>query len=577
MGWEFGFPAGGPTLVTAIGPDADHFSLSEQVLAWVLLDGRVDANTNPAAVVADGRQKGHVSLALEGVLAAADTAVTALVEEGYYDLDCRSEDAVAIKRQYRFSPITNRRLHFFSAAVSRDLFVEALTGTEDATKPLRDAYLGYSVLRTNNLGGVVGRTMIAPPRCHSDLIKPDEFHLRVRTRVTEHLTLLGVKLCVEATPFMQQEGGITRCAHVGAWMAHYVAVLRGLVPRVPVADLFPSEASTSSGSLFQRQYPSPGLTESQLVDALVAAGLPPEVNAVTNLAVTDREAWYHRRELHGEAAAWHREAFTTTICRYLNSGLPVLLAKDDHVEVICGYLRPSHLKPGTLPLQPAGGIAAFIACDDGRGPYLIRPVDELLLSVDTLLITPLPRGLTLAGADAEYLGAQFLEVGLENVRVAAKRGRDGRLQRLVNAMAAKLGDRCYAIRCYAVESNTFKNSFAERCTRDPSAVTVVMAARLPKYVWVIEVVDRDRRPSEDEPEAEDPVAASVVIDATAVRTDQVDVLILRVPGAISVRDELGRYTKLFACKARPYRSGRWAHSDPLHSALDPRLSKTCGV
>lgn len=570
MGWEFSFP-GGPVLVSAIGPEADRDLLVQLTLAWVLKRKDVLPGEAAAEIQAE-RDRNRVSAALEGLLRAADTAQTVLIEHGYYDHDSRSEEAISVLRQFRFSPVANHRLHFFAEPVQLDQFSAALADP-DVGAALDAAYLGYCVLRTGNPLGVVGRTMLVPPKRSPFLQKPGEFHLRVRTRVTEYLTLAGIPLSVEGVPFMQQEGAVTRCAHVGAWMAHYVAVLRGLTQRIPVADLY--VATPASRSLFQRQYPSPGLNENQLVDALVAANLPPEVQAVRSLEVTDRDAWYHRAELRdGADVAWHREAFTTTICRYLNSGMPVLLARGEHVEVVCGYVRDSHVKDQEqLPKSRSGGINSLITCDDQEGPYLLRSVDKLLrdLPPDSLIITPMPGGLSLGGHDAEYLGATFIEAGLDNM---LEHGSD-RLRKLLDVARRNLKSRNYAVRSYAIEGNSFKQSFASRCAADPSAVRVVAAARLPKYVWAVEAVDRQRRADEDSDEP-GPVVITAVLDATASRADQVNILLMHVPGAISVQDIVKDYEQLFECKAIAYESGRWAHRSP-HTSLDPRLSKTCGI
>lgn len=399
MGWQFQFP-NGPVLVSAIGPERDHGRLADLALAWVLTradrEGQEWGSTDASAsvewakrAIREERERNRISPALEGVLRAADTAKTVLVEHGYYDLDSRSEEAISVYRQFRFSPIENDRLHFFDIEIDLEQFQRAFVEAA-MQESLVSAYLGYCVLRTANPLGVVGRTMLAPPRQISQLHKPEDFRLRAWTRVTEHLSLAGIPLRVEGVPFMQQEGAVTRCAHVAAWMAHYVGVLRGLIPRAPVAHLY--AASSTSKSLFQRQFPSPGLTENQLVDSLMTAGLPPEVQVVQSLEVTDRQAWYHRPGLrHKRAVAWHREAFTTTICRYLNSGLPVLLAQGDHVEVLCGYLRDSHLSHASSQ-APTGEVASLISCDDQEGPYVLRSVDALLRDTtsDSLLITPCP-------------------------------------------------------------------------------------------------------------------------------------------------------------------------------------------
>ena len=211
---------------------------------------------------------------LAQVLQSLDTAAAVIVERGYFDLDCRSEESVAIVRQHRFVTISHDRLHFFDREIDLAIFVEALYSAE-AQQQLQHSYLGYVVLRNSGPDALVGRTMIAPPRTNIysglALKYPRGLAWHVRTRVREHLTLAGIPLYVDASPFMQQDGYITRCAHAAAWMVHYAAVLRGLIPRKSIASIRPSHEGGGDHSLIV--LPNPGLTVEELTATLLAVGL----------------------------------------------------------------------------------------------------------------------------------------------------------------------------------------------------------------------------------------------------------------------------------------------------------------
>ena len=556
------------------------------------------------AKVLDAKTRENWSPTLAGLLKNLDSLQSVVIEYGYYDLDARSEEALLLSRHFRFDAVSHDRLHFFDIEVTHSLVVDALTDPDKQTK-LQQAYLGYSVLR-RNAAAVVGRTMIVPPRRDEGLVEPGEFRLRVRTRVTEELTLAGIPLKVTGVPFMQQDETITRCAHVAVWSVHYTAVLRGQVPRVPVGQI---SGNNKYGGL--AQYPSVGMTDFEVQGALAGCGLASRQLLIREQAVRQRDAWHHRpqlfktatttrrnarwfrgsrrRELTPAKAAWHAEAITTTICRYLNSGIPVLLASGEHIRIISGYLRSSHLQPTgsadanapkSAQIGEQGGISEFILSDDGDRPYKRVPIRDVLWPLargDTLIIPALP-GMGLSGEVAEYLGAKFLRAGPAQGRELARKTGSSRLQSLMGLLEANFSSRRYAIRCFAMESNEFKRSFSKRCAVDRRACRVVATLRLPKYVWVVEMIDRPQRGMEDSESSSGPVVGQVLLDATATHYTQVESLLLYLPGFISLQDVVAGTSISFEARAKSYESGRWGHrNNEMDPALDPKISKTCGV
>ena len=106
-----------------------------------------------------------------------------------------------------------------------------------------------------------------------------------------------------------------------------------------------SSAVEPGASELGRPIPSPGLRPRQLTDAAIAVGLPPYIYELDSANVPDPEA---------------------TICRYLNSRLPVIIVTSDHAFVLVGYER--------VKRKVGDHIIRFFRQDDEIGT--LQPVDR---------------------------------------------------------------------------------------------------------------------------------------------------------------------------------------------------------
>jgi len=511
-----------------------------------------------------------------------ETALTAIIEYNYFDLDYRSEQALMQETSFAPMPAGVNRLHFFSIApeagqqgsdkpirlldvvsaaarhaapgkhsfevpellsppayhettvaapivkseltdvrgvplprdeMSRatnppdaqsipapqpDATVDVLLETDDDGYET-PAYLGYTILRPR-LTHVFGRSIVTPNasmRNDSNQIQvtADVVRNQVRTAVTEPINLFGVYLVAVGVPFMEQDGNLLRCAHVSAWICHYTAVLRSAVARRPTGH-FPQAGGWQEAT--GRHYPSGGVSTSEVIAILSHSDMPPEAitrHALMQPRVTgwaDRAEMARgmkqlgeavnalppgksdtRTELENEAAkVWTAENVSASVCRYLNSGVPVVAVrrKTRHTQVIVGYFRRRDLadseyikrkvetgggldavgtrgtasavassssdlhpvgKPesaGAVVLPSAGEISVgesetpevldpgtevthFIISDDTDGPYWLLPISQLvdeILLGSTDFLVPLPRSLWMPGDFAERLGTRLL-------------------------------------------------------------------------------------------------------------------------------------------------------------------------
>lgn len=378
-----------------------------------------------------------------------------IAEHRYLDADYRSEHSAFYSTTFRRYPSIAHRLHFFSDVQSPD--------DHPVTAPSRfpsDTYVGYSVIRPVG-AAPIGRTMLAPP---------GELAPYVSCKVRDDVNLFGSELSVEASPFMSQDAQLGVCVHVTAWVVSYYHhhAFGG-------RRWLPSEIAAAAPLHRSRRVPVPteGLTIEQLTGILDELELPPIV--------------YRNERLSDD------EDLFTVSCRYLNSGLPVIVAGGNHAWVLVGYRR----------VQTETGVQThFIRQNDQTTPYEVveNPfTDHSKYRPWDYLVVPLPKKLYVSGERAERAARARIEETLSQSSGAAER-----------ELLERLKDHRVKLRSTAVLSNQFK----KRTQAPERPMTTALAAAyqwmpLPRWVWVVELVDG---PLYDGGQAS--VLGEVIIDAT---------------------------------------------------------------
>jgi hypothetical protein len=391
-------------------------------------------------------------------------AQTAVVEFRYIDADYRDEHSRFYSTTFRRYPSVVHRVHFFAQALA-----DQVTDPDEALEFSGLDYLGYMVMRPVP-GAPVGRVM---------LVRPAEFRDSITCWGTDRVNLFGEFLTISGTPFLAQDAQLMRCAHAALWVVARHHNLRWGAPKFlprDIVDAIPKESAAG------RAVPSPGLTVSQMSAAASKLGLPPLV--------------YDLDHLPG------RETLQRIACRYLNSGLPVIVAGGGHAFVLVGYRR---ILEGTRDER-----IEFFRQDDEAGPYQLVPD----FAFDTYapwkyFIVPLPPKLYIAGEEAELLGEAWLRGAL---------AREGTL--LDPA-------RSYSFRTTAMLSNDFKAELLSRGVPRKQAA-VLRRTPMPRWIWVVELIDRDLRR-----EGEPSVLGETVIDATDHARDRRP-LAWRTPRSVAV-------------------------------------------
>ena len=455
----------------------------------------------------------HASTAMRVVSSFLPAASCVVAEEQYFDLDYRSEFSATHETTFSARNPNALRLHFFSSQPTTSTLAEAV-------QEIQNSYLGYIVLRPQ-VAGAVGRSLIPPPA---------EEDAQVRTRVRETNELFGTYLQAYGVPFMQQDGALLVCAHVSAWICHYTMVLRGLVQRIPSARFHSQTRSPASKS---RSFPSIGLTSTALAEVLTSVGLPPEYIADQRLRTNPGLEWYHRpalREALYRNSTYEviKENLTSSVCRYLNSGIPVIMfdASNSHTYVICGYKRNAS--------DATGGISSFVVMNDNERPFTqvhVEPIVKSLCASENdasdshSLLVPLPLGAWMSGETAEYYGASLFSLIVKSV--ACVRIPDGHSEIWkdlclgLRERGIKKGvspdndainedgkDRKFSIRSYLTTGSSIKVDFRRR-SQSTFAAGILATTKLPKYVWVVEVIDREAREKR-----EDSCVGTIVLDAS---------------------------------------------------------------
>jgi hypothetical protein len=143
---------------------------------------------------------------------------------------------------------------------------------------------------------------------------------------------------------------------------------------------------------------------------------------------------------------------------------------------------------------PQKGWIEFVRHDDQAGPYLL--VTNVLNDIDPstgkvygpwrTMHVPVPEKLWLAPEAAERKGGRYLVNASSQIATASSQPLP--FTSLKDLIAA---DRL-ALRTYAIRSNSFKRNLSGRGL-PPSIVQEYALARLPRFIWVVEAIDRQLR------------------------------------------------------------------------------------
>jgi hypothetical protein len=409
---------------------------------------------------------------LKTILAQVFTAGARMtvIEYRYLDPHYRDEHSNFYSKTFRRYPSVAHRLHFFT-----DPPPEALASEHEPVTFSGLNYLGFVVIRPVP-AAPVGRVALRPPADLEPVLEG--------CMVTERANLFGDELLVRCVPFMAQDGQLGVCAHATLWMVSQQHHLRtGSPTYLPsyIADAAPDEIG------FGRPIPSVGLTIFQLSAAATRLNLPAFAYALDALPPS--------------------ESLFRIVCRYLNSGLPVIVAGCGHAWVLVGY---------RTAMSPGGADRIeFIRHDDEVGPYQVVPNPNLDdYAPWEYIVVPLPPHVFVLGEHAEAIGEEYIKDYL-------RRSTDGQAATVLNDLDTP--ESGWTFRTTLIASNEFKAGLGSRGV-PPILAALYRRSQLSRLVWVVELTQRDERRA-----GRPSVVAEAVIDSTDHLRD-LRPLLWRIPG-----------------------------------------------
>ena len=450
-------------------------------------------------------------------------ARTAIVEP-YVSTDWNAEYSAIYSRVFYDVPRLARRVHFFRAAGMSVRPKHLLS----MPKRLRDAYLGYTVVRPLQAFRV-GDTVLSPPCI---VAKPPRQLVHC---VTEFgVSLLGNRLAVVGMPFLQQETTVGVCAEADLWM-----MARYLNNKGETRRYRPPQITELATTAFTVGPPRDGLVPVQMLDAIRQMGLHPVV-------VPGRRHDETRRFIN--------------IC--VESGLPVIAGIPGHVVVVVGHVYNTPIGLTDEMATMSDAVDSFIAHDDAIGPYRRMAVGTeqidvpghgsiTLMSLDgkrvDFCLTAFPRRVN---KDCEDV-LETAKLWLEQIR---KQIADRVSEVHVSDLwpSDDLGD--LVLRIYLRLSSSFK---ADLLTPVPSKRRIAavihryLCTPMPKYVWVVELAKR-RGLAESTPH-DRRIHGEIVFDSTGNRhLPEETLLAFHYDGVMYVPPTASKNAKLLVTRARPY-------------------------
>lgn len=275
-------------------------------------------------------------------------ARTFIKEEDYIDKDYLIDYSKFYARSFDVHKKYTTRYHFFATRFTDEDFKEALeSGNQAFFTRLRRKYLGFVVIKP--IKDVNGQNLIGKTLLTTYPFKDGE-EQRVYLKSNVTVSLFGIHLEIESTPFQVQDVAVGACATIACWTSLF-----------PLANLFgisaysPSEVTERSVSFpsDSRNFPSDGLTIMQMKNYFNSIGL--ETDFIDPRELVDYVKYTDSDDIVADAVRAHLHLGLPIIAglELINGGIPV----DYHAAVITGYKH----KNGTL--------TELYAHDDTIGPY----------------------------------------------------------------------------------------------------------------------------------------------------------------------------------------------------------------
>ena len=269
-----------------------------------------------------------------------------VLEDRYIDRDYSMDFFHFYARTFRAHDRHCKRVHFFSADVSRllrrPLSTDGLLQLQDSAST---SYCGFCVIRPLPTAPI-GRTVLKA-RLRSGF----DMEATVTCRANFHANLLGVDLEVAGASFLQQDARVGACAQVAIWAGMRHMHARYNYNWVSVADITRFAKPTTAAEAVSLPAGSDFLTSERMIRGISEAGFQP--------------------------LCFRRPGIDSAILPYVESGIPVILGLNvggmvGHAVTVIGRVFAKQDSPTDNAIDY---VPAYVVHDDQGGPYMWLPMD----------------------------------------------------------------------------------------------------------------------------------------------------------------------------------------------------------
>ena len=482
-----------------------------------------------------------------------------VIEKPYIDRDYSADYVYFYARTFRAHERYCERIHFFSEDISpvlgRPLSTTRLGRIEEFA---RTTYCGFCVVRPL-AAAPIGRSVLK-----GRLRDGFDMEATVTCRAEFDAHMLGVRLAVTGTAFLQQDSRVGACAQVAIWAGMRHMYARHNYNWVSVADITRFAQPATAREAVSLPGASALLESNSMVRAITKGGYQP---------LCFRQVNFHK-----------------AILPYVESGIPVILGLKlngtiGHAITVVGrvFAKQKHATNNA-----ADYIPAYIVHDDQSGPYRWLPKDdtsskEFSFTDDTIkrdtrngpielnmrdhavfaVALMSPRVFSTAAA-AELSAWDRIDTVLHDmrdIRRLLKKYRlpinDDRLDELESAHQA----RQIVLRTYLTSAAGYRRPLAEGSAAD-ELKDALLDLHLPHFTWITEISTVDSY-NQFSPRLRR-IYGHTILDATSTGERGDGLLVLHLPGLLFTGDITGR---------APREELTIINNDGLYECREKRLSQ----
>ncbi len=265
-------------------------------------------------------------------------------------------------------------IFFSNLNITREFFTKATGGDLNAIDILTKSYLGFCVLRP--IQARLGKTVLKWYKNREQ----NSSRITVQRNYKSHVA--GIELHIKGLAWQQQDAGAGACVTIALWSALQSSAFDDFHSIPTTAEI--TKAAHKIASFGEKTFPSKGLTEVQLYEAIKELKLSPMIQ--TGFYNTTQKLFSPK------------EHFMSAIASYIRSGYPVIILgklkvnqqyQGDHAVCVVGF-RETPLKQSdpSKPITLADSESEILYIhDDNIGPNTRFKV-EIQKSLDNKIHYP---------------------------------------------------------------------------------------------------------------------------------------------------------------------------------------------